>query len=316
MAIQDYQDPNTGQPTIDPSQGYNPNTGYTYHPAWTPTSATSRGQPVPFSQGTFTYAPQTYNPTTGQYTTIDPKTNQPVVTATVDPTTGKPNQPMANPPGSTTSGTTGMSVNPDQWTQFTADLGVGSDTDHTQINTLMQRLQQAGYQVSPGPIDSMGRQDSLIINGKLTRVFDSSGKWVQTQDNNGSAWGGSGGNNALSNLSYGLGAGGWTAPWTGQWQAPTADQALNSPGVQFALQNTLRAMENNAAATGVLGNARAQEAISQDLGQQLLGNYQQIYNQALQSYQQQQSDFFANQDRPFQKYMQEAGLGSSTAVQG
>lgn len=236
-----------------------------------------------------------------------------------DPTTGQPLNVSAG---------SGKPVDPTQWTQFTQDLGTASDTNHSQINTLMQRLQGAGYQVQPGPIDSQGRQDSLVINGVLTRVFDSSGNWKPIQDVNGSAWGGAGGGGGggggggigTGSLGYGLGTGAnygpWTAPWTGQWQAPTAEQALQSPGVQFALNNSLRVMENNAAAQGVLGNARAQEAISQNLGQQLLGNYNQIYGQALTSYQQNQADFFANQDRPFTKNLQVAqniGLPAATA---
>lgn len=109
--------------------------------------------------------------------------------------------------------------------------------------------------------------------------------------------------------SLGYNVAGSFAPWTQTWSAPTAEQALNSPGVQFALQNSMRTMENSAAAQGVLGNARAQEAIANNLGQQLLGNYNQIFNQALTGYQQNQADFFANQDRPWAKGMQVANMG-------
>lgn len=125
-------------------------------------------------------------------------------------------------------------------------------------------------------------------------------------------WGQAG--QALGSLGYGVGSS--FAPWTQTWSAPTAEQALASPGVQFALQNSMRTMENSAAAQGVLGNARAQEAIANNLGQQLLGNYNQIFNQALTGYQQNQADFFANQDRPWNKLMQGANLGAGAAQAG
>lgn len=111
--------------------------------------------------------------------------------------------------------------------------------------------------------------------------------------------------------SLGYNVGGSFAPWTQNWQAPTAEQALQSPGVQFAMNNAMRLMENSAAAQGVLGNARAQEAISQNLGQSLLGQYQNIRGMALGDYLQNQQDFFANQDRPWNKFMQSANLGSN-----
>lgn len=101
-----------------------------------------------------------------------------------DPSTGLP---FPAQPGS------GLPVKPDDWTTATAGLGVGSDTDHTAIHTLASRLTALGYQVQDGPMDAQGRMDSLVINGVLHRVFNSSGAWVDTIDINGSAWGASGG---------------------------------------------------------------------------------------------------------------------------
>lgn len=72
-------------------------------------------------------------------------------------------------------------LDPSQYAQMTADLGVGNDRDPNQINTLKQRLTAAGYNVQDGPI-SGNQQDSLIINGQLTRLFDSSGRWNPQAD--------------------------------------------------------------------------------------------------------------------------------------
>jgi hypothetical protein len=152
-------------------------------------------------------------------------------------------------------------------------------------------------------------------------------QWLQISGPGGdtSGFGGGGGSSAnaadwgpvgqmLGNLGYSVG--GVFAPWTQTWQTPTADQALNYPGVQFAMNNAMRLMQNSAAAQGVLGNARAQEAISQNLGQSLLGQYQNIRGMALGDYLQNQQDFFANQDRPWNKFYQGTSLGINAAQLG
>lgn len=231
--------------------------------------------------------------TTAQGQMYNPATNVPR-----DPSTG---QPLNVQPGS------GQPVDPSQWQQFTADLGIASDTNHTGINTLSQRLQQAGYQVQPGPIDSMGRQDSLVINGVLTRVFDSNGNWKPVQDVNGSAWNsGSGGGgvngsagNVLGSLGYSFGSA--MAPFT----PPTADQALQSPGLQFALDEANRMMQNGAAARGTLLNGRFQQALNASNIQNALQGYNDVYNRAYQT-------FTRNQDAPFSKQLSLAQLGKPT----
>jgi hypothetical protein len=69
----------------------------------------------------------------------------------------------------------------------------------------------------------------------------------------------------------------------GTFQAPTAEQAAATPGYQFAFDQGLQALQRSQAATGITGGAAAKAA--EQYGQGLAStNYQQAYNNALQSY--------------------------------
>jgi hypothetical protein len=66
--------------------------------------------------------------------------------------------------------------------------------------------------------------------------------------------------------------------------APTAAQAEQNPGYQFALESGTHALNENGAATGTLmtgTQGTALQQYGQQLGEQ---NYQQVYNNALQNY--------------------------------
>jgi len=105
------------------------------------------------------------------------------------------------------------------------------------------------------------------------------------------------------------------APWTGQFQAPTAAQAANYPGYQFQLQQGQNAVSNSAAARGglVSGNAAtALDQYSQGLAQSDYGN---VYNQALQQYQLGYNQYEQNQTNLFNRYASLAGLGQTSAAQ-
>lgn len=188
-----------------------------------------------------------------------------------DPATG---QPLPNPGGGN-----GAPVSPADWQQYTADLGIGSDTNPQGLQTLMSRLRQGGYQVLQGPTDAQGRSDSLVINGMLTRVFDSNGKWNAVQDFNGSAWpkdsGSSGGQGSAAFGSAAIDPS-YLAPFTDQFQqpgayqpgsfnypdfqapggfqAPTAASLLQDPSYQFRLDQGEGALQNSAAAKGLLNS--------------------------------------------------------------
>ena len=69
------------------------------------------------------------------------------------------------------------------------------------------------------------------------------------------------------------------------FQAPTLQQAENTPGYQFQLQQGTKALDENAAANGTLLSGNTGTALEQ-YGQNLAqGAYQQTYNNALQAYQ-------------------------------
>jgi hypothetical protein len=131
--------------------------------------------------------------------------------------------------------------------------------DHTAINALMAQLQAKGYQVSPGLTDEFGRMDSLTINGQVYRVLDSGGNWIAKSNAKGDAWGGTyyGQGDARNSADSG-GMGGFGSLWN---TLPSAADAQNMPGIQFALDEANRGMQAGAAAKGTLLNGRVQQAI-------------------------------------------------------
>jgi len=104
------------------------------------------------------------------------------------------------------------------------------------------------------------------------------------------------------------------APWTGQFQAPTLQQAQQEPGYQFALQQGTGALTNSAAASGNLLTGNTGEALQQygqKFGEQ---NYQNVYNRAMQQYQLGYNQFQTNQSNLFNRYASLAGLGQTSAA--
>ena len=105
------------------------------------------------------------------------------------------------------------------------------------------------------------------------------------------------------------------APWTQQFQAPTAEQAAEYPGYQFQLQQGTNALTNSAAASGNLLTGNTGEALQQ-YGQQLgQSDYTNVYNQALQQYQQSYNQYQNNQTNLFNRYASLAGMGQTSAGQ-
>lgn len=93
------------------------------------------------------------------------------------------------------------------------------------------------------------------------------------------------------------------------FQAPTAQQAQQTPGYQFELQQGENAVQNSAAARGNLlsGNTLAAE---QQYGQGLAStNYQQAYNNALQTYN-------TNVIGPYNRLSALAGIGQQAQATG
>lgn len=120
------------------------------------------------------------------------------------------------------------------------------------------------------------------------------------------------GQGAVTKLSDLMNNGGFPA-WDQVFQAPTADQARQTPGYQFALQQGEGAIENSAAAKGGLLSGNTLNA-EQQYGQGLAdSNYQQVYNNALGRYQQQYNIFQNNQANQFNRLSTLAGGGQTAA---
>lgn len=122
------------------------------------------------------------------------------------------------------------------------------------------------------------------------------------------------GQGAVTQLSDLMNNGGFPS-WDKTFSAPTADQARQTPGYQFALQQGEGAIENSAAARGGLLSGNTLNA-EQQYGQGLADtNYQQVYNNALQQYQQGYNQFQQNQSNQFNRLSTLAGGGQVAANQ-
>ena len=79
----------------------------------------------------------------------------------------------------------------------------------------------------------------------------------------------------------------FTAPqfaWGEQWQAPTLEQARNEPGYQFAADEGTRALQQSAAARGVLGSGGTLKDISSWANRFAEQNYGNVFDRSLQGY--------------------------------
>lgn len=99
----------------------------------------------------------------------------------------------------------------------------------------------------------------------------------------------------------------------GQFQAPTAEQAAQTPGYQFQLAEGQKALERSAAARGNLltgGTAKALDRYSQDYA---ASNYQNTYNNALNAYQQGYNQFQNSLTNQYNRLAGLAGTGQNAA---
>ena len=101
----------------------------------------------------------------------------------------------------------------------------------------------------------------------------------------------------------------------GNFQAPTLQQAENTPGYQFALQQGQKALQASAAANGSLltgGTLNALDSYSQGLADT---NYNNIYNQALQGYQTNYNTWANQQANEYNRLAAMSGTGQTAAQQ-
>jgi hypothetical protein len=99
----------------------------------------------------------------------------------------------------------------------------------------------------------------------------------------------------------------------GAFQAPTADQARQTPGYQFGLQQGEGAQQASAAANGTLLTGGTQAALNQ-YGQNYADtNYNNVYNQALQTYGTNYNNWANQQTSEYNKLAGMAGMGQTAA---
>jgi hypothetical protein len=104
-------------------------------------------------------------------------------------------------------------------------------------------------------------------------------------------------------------------PWTDKFTAPNAVTEQNDPGYQFRLNEGTKALQRGAAASGNLLAGGTQKALAR-FGQDYASNeYGNVYNRALQQYQQNYNIFQNNQANTFNRLAALAGIGQVGAGQ-
>ena len=124
------------------------------------------------------------------------------------------------------------------------------------------------------------------------------------------------GKGALSNLTALLSTpgAGLLTPWSSTFTPPTNVTEANDPGYQFRFSQGEGALENSAAASGSLLSGNTLEA-QQKFGQDYASNeYSNVYNRALQQYQQNYGIFENNQTNTFNRLAALAGVGQTAAT--
>lgn len=89
-------------------------------------------------------------------------------------------------------------------------------------------------------------------------------------------------------------------PWTEQFQAPTAQESINSPGFQFRLGEGLKALQRSAAAKGTLLTGGTLKASNDYAQNQATTQYQQDYNNAYNTYDSRRQNFLTNEANRYQ----------------
>lgn len=93
-------------------------------------------------------------------------------------------------------------------------------------------------------------------------------------------------------------------PYTKTFAPPSEADALNSPGLQFAINEAFRVGQAGAAAKGNFLNGRVQAGLQANAIGTALQGYGDEYNRSLGRYLLHRENFQLNQDRPFGKLSQ------------
>lgn len=184
------------------------------------------------------------------------------------------------------------------WDQNYFSTNFGTPRTPQELIALESKITAAGGKVLRNAAGVAGKIQTP--DGRIIDVINSAGA-----GGNGFQWlegGGGGGSqgNTLAGLGYSFGDS------MQKFTPPTAEDALNSPGLQFALSEANRMGQNSAAAKGTLLNGRFQQALNaSNIGNALQG-YQGVYDRAFQTH-------VRNQDAPWLKQLSLAELGKPGA---
>jgi hypothetical protein len=99
----------------------------------------------------------------------------------------------------------------------------------------------------------------------------------------------------------------------GEFKAPSAEQARQAPGYQFGLQEGLGAQQASAAANGTLLTGGTQAALNQNAQNYADTNYNNVYNQALQTYGTNYNNWANQKTSEYNRLAGMAGMGQTAA---
>lgn len=124
--------------------------------------------------------------------------------------------------------------------------------------------------------------------------------------------GGAGGSAAgtLSGLGYAAGSG--LAPWTRDFNSPSAQQVQNHPGFQYALDRAQQGIERGAASQGTLLTGGLQARLGEHLQNMGMQQYGTLRDFMRDDYMIDRQNFMDNQDRPLDRLSSLAALGRPT----
>jgi hypothetical protein len=108
---------------------------------------------------------------------------------------------------------------------------------------------------------------------------------------------------------------GLLTPWTQKFEAPTAQQAEQTPGYQFTLGQGEQALQNSAAASGGLLAGGAAKGFTNYAEGLASNTYQQSFQNALTQYQTAYNTFQNNQTNTFNRLATMSGVGQTSAAQ-
>lgn len=199
---------------------------------------------------------------------------------------------------------------PEELTMF--PNGTGWVTPHNQLPKYLSAVHRAGGGVVGGGGPQQATQPTGTVGGQgpATNTTTNTNPW------SGDPNGGNDANNPL--VSGGSGTPSQNSPftnWTEAFQAPTAAQAEQYPGYQFQLQQGEQAIQNSAAATGELLDPNTQRSLINYAENAGTADYNNVYNQALQQYQQNYNIFSNNQANQWNRLAATAGIGQTSAGQ-